>query len=197
MRDWEKVGDPALNPFIRCAMFPINWKSNFAAADEGVNFRTDFLHRVRKGDMVIREDGEVYLLTWAVHNQLNNQPSQAKRCNHYLTIKREVPEVIDDQGYLVEPAKEKTFIGEMPVCVYQYDGRPDYQASYNTPGISPDALIIVDLQFNAETEKIKINDEFYWGDSKCRVININLSGVNIARDAGMLQIHARYVSGGE
>ena len=105
--------------------------------------------------------------------------------------------MIDDQGYLVEPAKEDAFIDEMPVCVYQYDGRPDYQASYNTPGISPDALIIVDLQFNAETEKIKINDEFYWGDSKCRVININLSGVNIARDAGMLQMHARYVSGGE
>jgi hypothetical protein len=31
-------------------MYPINWKSNFAAADEGVNFRTDFTHEVKKGD---------------------------------------------------------------------------------------------------------------------------------------------------
>ena len=98
IRDWEERDDPLKNPFIRCVMYPINWKSNFAAADEGVNFRTDFEHVIRKGDLVIREDNEYYLLNWAVHKQINNQPSQAKRCNMRLTIVRDEPRTYDDDG---------------------------------------------------------------------------------------------------
>lgn len=185
------------NPFIRCVMFPINWKSNFAAADEGVNIRTDFTHKIKKGDMILREDNEYYLLNWAVHSQVNNQPSQAKRCNLLLTIKRQVPEVVDNKGYLVSPAGVEAFIEDMPVCVYQYDGRPDYAPSFNTPGITADALTILDLQWNKKTANIKVDDEFVWGTSTFRIINVNMSGVNIDKTAGLLQLHARRVAGGE
>lgn len=65
----------------RGEVFPINWKSNFANSDNGVNFRTDFREKIRKGDMLIREDGVIYLLTWTVNNQINNQPTQAQICN--------------------------------------------------------------------------------------------------------------------
>lgn len=178
-------------------MYPINWKSNFAAADEGVNIRTDFEHKIKKGDLILREDNEYYLLNWAVHNQVNNQPSQAKRCNLLLTIKREVPRQYDEDGYLVSGAGEEVLIDNMPVCAYQYDGRPDYAPSFNTPGIASDALTIIDLQWNENTSKVYIDDEFKWGVSTFRVINIDMSGVDIDGSAGLLKLHARRVAGGE
>lgn len=228
VRDWEKYNVPELNPQLRCVLFPINWKSNFAAADEGVNFRTDHSHKIKKGDMIVREDGEIYILNWAVHNQVNNQPSQAKRCNLLITIKRRAEEEVDEEGYAISPAEEvdedgyailpeisedeeevsgeeiggpseeaDIFLNKMPACIYQYDGRPDYQAAYNSPGVVSDVLTIVDLQWNSKTSKILVNDEFFWGTSLYRVININMSGVNIAHDAGLLQLHLRKVAGGE
>lgn len=197
IRNWEQREDPQLNPFIRCVLYPINWKSNFAAADEGVNFRTDFTHTVRKGDIVLREDGEYYLLNWAVHKQVNNQPSQAKRCNLRLTIVRTMPETTDEDGYLVDPGGDVTFIDQMPVCIYQYDGRPDYAVNFGNPGVVSDALTVMDLQWNPKTQQIVVNDEFLWGTSTYRVININMSGVNIAQDAGVLQLHCKRVAGGE
>lgn len=136
-------------------------------------------------------------MNWAVHAQINNQPSQAKRCNLSLTIKRTVPEEVNEYGYLVAEEQEVLFIDRLPVCIYQYDGRPDYAPSYNTLGIGPDALTIVDMQWNAKTSKIVVNDEFMWGSSLFRVININMSGVNLDHTAGLLQLHARRVAGSE
>lgn len=178
-------------------MYPINWKSNFAAADEGVNFRTDFEQTVRKGDMLIREDGEIFILAWAVHRQVNNQPSQAKKCNFSLTIERVVPETVDELGYVAVEAGTENIVTAMPSCIFQYDGRPDYAPGFNTPGIAPDNLTIVECQYNPQTALIRINDTFLWGTSTFRVINLNPTGLNIAGTAGLLQLHARRVAGGE
>lgn len=196
VRDWSLKDDTTNKPpFIRCILYPINWKSNFAAADEGVNFRTDFREVIKKGDMIEKEDGDVYLVAWAVHGQINNQPSQAKRCNHIVNIIRRIDDKLDKDGYLIEKAHDKVIVGDTPCCIYQYDGRPEYKPIQGQPGIVPEALCIFDIQMNAQTKNLREDDTFLWGYDRWRVININHAGVNIIKQTGLLQVSARRVAG--
>lgn len=176
--------------------FPINWKSNFANSDNGVNFRTDFRVKIRKGDMLVREDGVIYLLTWAVNNQINNQPTQAQICNGRLTVNRYVPEKTDDSGYVTEEAGQDVIASDLPASIYRYDGRPDYGANLNLMGVIPDALAIIQVQYNSHTKNVKINDQFVWGPDTYRIVDINYTGLDLNGDYGVLQWQAKKVAGG-
>lgn len=66
--------DPVL---IRAEYFPINWKSKIGNSDANSNFKTDYSVIIYKGDILIREDGNVYIANWKVQNNPNNQTTQA------------------------------------------------------------------------------------------------------------------------
>ena len=45
--------------------------------DANSNFKTTYEHKISKGDIVIREDGNIYVLNWKVQEYPNNQATQA------------------------------------------------------------------------------------------------------------------------
>lgn len=182
--------------YIRAQMTPIDWKSKIGNSDMSVNFKTDYGLQIRKGDMVIREDGMLYILNWNVTNHANNQATQAVECNAVIDILREFQDETDDAGYLIEAGGMKPYITQLPISHSEYAGRPDFSGSTGQPGIHPDHLISVYCQWNKTTRQIRLDDEFVLGDFTYRVINVSLAEVQIDKDYGVLTLNAKRVAGG-
>lgn len=198
IRDWTLRGTEGYEPiFLRAELFPINWKSNFANADHVMNFKTDLRTVVTKGDIVIRDDGQLRHLNWKVERHINDQSTQAQECNLMMTVKRRVDDKVDNKtGYLIEKASDQVIISNHPCAIYQYDGRPYYDVNFNSPGVTADALTMFQIQWNSGTSQLRISDEFYWFVDRYRIINLDYSGINIGGEHGILKAHARKVVGG-
>ena len=52
--------------FVRAQQTPIDWKSKIGNSDLSTNFKTTHETKIYKGDIVIREDGIISMLTWNV-----------------------------------------------------------------------------------------------------------------------------------
>lgn len=194
IRDWYAQ---AAVKRIRATYFPIAWKSKIGNSDTNSNFKTGYGWEIRKGDLAVREDGTIYMLNWQVQRNPNNQSTQAIACNARLSFARHMDEVLDGRGFLVSEAMEKVIAPDIP-CVYaEYTGRPDYAANYNTPGISADHLLTVQLQLNSRTDEIRIGDTFALMHSKYRIVNRVDSEIEIGRRHGIINLMARRIAGEE
>lgn len=62
VRNWYDRDETDYEPeFIRASYFPISWKSKIGNSDMGSNFLADTIVDIKKGDYVVREDGEIYI----------------------------------------------------------------------------------------------------------------------------------------
>ncbi len=198
MRNWydrDAEGYEAVN--LRAMLFSIEWKSKVGNSDASSNFKTDFHVPIRKGDIVIREDGRIYMLNWSVQNHPNNQSSQAVDCNAMLEFTRHADEQVDDRGFLIEEAHDAVIAPAIPCVFSEYTGRPDYAASYNTPGIAADHLLTLQVQFNPVTQNIRVGDHFMLWGSQYRVVNWIGTEIETNGSYGVLNLMARKVAGGE
>ena len=161
IRDWYSAQDQGYEPeYIRATYVPIDWKSKIGNSDSNSNFKTLRGIDIKKGDIVVCETGEVYMINWKIQQYPNNQSTQAIDCNAMLQFTRHVREKVDSRGYLIEPAHDAVIAPKIP-CVYaDYSGRPDYAANQATPGLIADGLITIQMQFNPTTELIRLHDEF-------------------------------------
>lgn len=223
LKDWYAQFDNEYEQsVIRGEIYPDATKSRYTNTDNNMNFRADVHSGIQKGDIIIQPDGTIFLLDWEVALQSNNAPSRALRCNAKLTITRpkeesvdplgyyigQEEEEIDEFGFVVEhetpketvpsevPSSRQVIVDSLPVNAYRYDGRPEYSAVAATPGVSPDALTIMSIQYNNQTKNVRINDEFIWGIETYRIIDIDRMGMNIAGDRGVLRLQCRKVAGG-
>ena len=146
--------------------------------------------------MVVDPDGNIYLLDWDVTLQSNNAPSRGLKCNATIQIERYHEETTDEEGYLVEPEGYTVIAHTIPVNAYRYEGRPEYSAVENLPGISPNALRLLSVQYNSETSHVMVGDVFYLGPERYIVIDIDRVGMNIAGEYGVLMLQARKEPGG-
>lgn len=191
--DWY---DQSNVKIIRASQVPIDWKSKIGNSDMSTNFKVSKKNVIHKGDMVIREDGVVSLLTWNVIDHPNNYASQTTECNIRISVTREVQEAVDDDGFLITPAGKEVIVPDLPCVHSEYAGRPDYLTSSGLPGIHADHLITVQMQWNSHTKDIRINDEFELYCFTYRVINISVAEVNINQEYGILTLNAKRVAGG-
>ena len=215
LRDWyDKFEDNYEPKIIRGEIYPDSTKSRYEDTDNNMNFRADVHSGIRKGDMIIQPNGEIFLLDWFVALQSNNAPSRAVRCNMRLTVKRFKGEhtdedgyVVDDNGYFIDEdgyvcgdvKKEDswiTIVDRLPANAYKYDGRPEYSAVAATPGVTPNTLTIMNIQYNSQTKNIKLDDFFEWGNDTYRIIDINHVGLHISGRYGTLKIQAKKEPGG-
>lgn len=165
--------------YIRASQVPIDWKSKIGNSDMSTNFKVAKSTHIRKGDMVIREDGTVFILNWNVQDHPNNWATQSTECNARVEVTRKIPDKTDERGILLEEAHDEVIAASIPCIHSEYAGRPDYAAAQGTPGINADHLITVYLQWNRYTQHICVNDEFKLGKFTYRVINISIAEVNI------------------
>ena len=146
---------------------------------------------------MIREDGSVFMLNWTVQRHPNNQSTQAVDCNALLEFTRHVDETLDERGFLLEEAHDAIIAPAIPCVFSEYTGRPDYAASYNTPGISADHLLNVQVQYNAVTKAICVGDEFLLYGYRYRVVNWVGTEIDMNASYGIINLMARKVAGGE
>lgn len=181
---------------IRGEIYPDSTKSRYTNMDNYMNIRADVDSGIRKGDMLVDPNGVIYLLNWEVALQSNNAPSRALRCNMHLTVYRHQEEVVDEYGFEIEPEQDVVLVDRLPANAYRYDGRPEYTAVSGTPGMTPDALTIVSIQYNDKTKIIKENDKFIWANEEYMVVDINYTDVNEMNNSGVMIIQAKKAPGG-
>ena len=182
--------------YIRGQQTSIDWKSKIGNSDMSTNFKTDYTHRIYKGDYVIREDGTLYMMNWNITLHANNQATQSTECNAVVDITREYPPEIDEKGYVLMDGGRRPVAAGLPINHTEYAGRPDYSGASLQAGMHPDHLITVTCQWNKTTRQIRLDDEFIIGDFTYRVINISLAEVQIDKDFGVLVLNAKRVAGG-
>lgn len=193
LQNWYDQED---HKFIRASQVSIDWKSKIGNSDMSTNFKVARKDTIRKGDMVIREDGVIYLLNWNVQNNPENWATQSTECNANIEFTRKVPDKTDDRGMLIVPAHTEIIAPMIPCIHTEYAGRPDYAAAPGVPGINADHLITVHVQWNDHTKNILLNDEFTLGVFTYRVINISIAEVHIDQEYGILTLNAKRVAGG-
>ena len=190
------VTDTYSPEYIRAQQTSIDWKSKIGNSDMSTNFKTDYTHQIEKGDYVVREDGMLYMLNWNITLHANNQATQSVECNAIVDITREVPDEVDENGYLVQAGGRRVLAPNLPISHSEYAGRPDFSGASQQAGMHPDHLITVYCQWNTATKKIRLDDEFIIGNFTYRVINISLAEVKIDHDYGVLTLNAKRVAGG-
>lgn len=196
-KDWfAQFADGYEERTIRGEIYPDSTKSRYTNMDNYMNIRADVDSGIRKGDMLVDPNGVIYLLNWEVALQSNNAPSRALRCNMHLTVYRHQEEVVDEYGFEIEPEQDVMLVDRLPANAYRYDGRPEYTAVSGTPGMTPDALTIVSIQYNDKTKVIKENDKFIWANEEYMVVDINYTDVNEMNNSGVMIIQAKKAPGG-
>lgn len=181
---------------IRGEIYPDTTKSRYSNTDNNLNFRSDINSGIKKGDMLIGQDSTVYLLDWDVPPQPNNRMSRALRCNLVTAFKRYQAEEVDDNGYLVAEEGWATIAGDIPCNAYRHDGRLEFSANSNLPGLIPNTVTLLSVQYNEQTSMIKVDDIFTWGGDAYVVADVNLVGVNMAGTSGVIQLQAKKKAGG-
>ena len=197
LKSWyDQFGDEYEPNIIRGEIYPDSTKSRYEDTDNNMNIRCDVNSGIRKGDMLIQPDKTIFILDWTVALESNNAPSRALRCNMFLDIKRYSKGEFDEDGYRSGEAGWKTIVDHLPANAYRYDGRPEYSAVAGTPGVTPNALTIMTVQYNEQTKNIRIDDKFEWGPDVYEIIDINRVGLNITGHYGTLKIQAKKAAGG-
>lgn len=201
--DWFQAQKQGYTPiYIRGQQTPIDWKSKIGNSDMSNNFKTDYKVQIHKGDYVLRQDGQLFILSWQITNHPNNQATQSMKCNDYLTFKRKYEPLTDQFGYAIDDDTDVDQNGYCVVCSQvpashsQYSGRPDYELLQGTVGLHPDHLITVYVQYNKVTDKIDINDQFVIGHSTYRAVLVYDGQIDISDNYGIIQILAKRVAGG-
>ena len=187
--------------YIRAEMYPDSTKSRYENTDNNMNIRADINSGIKKGDMIIQPNGEIFILDWFVALQSNNAPSRALRCNMQLEVLRfsQHEEEFDEDGYRIHnhPAAPYEIIApKIPCNAYRYDGRPEYVIVSGTPGATDNALTLMTVQYNEKTKNIRIDDVFNWGDVTYRIVDVNLVGVDLEDNFGTLKLQAKKAEGG-
>lgn len=197
LQNWyDKIKEDYAPILIRGEIYPDSTKSRYSNTDNNLNFRTDLYTDIKKGDMLIGPDDTIYLLDWEVPPSPNNKMSRALRCNVVLSFKRFHPEEVDEQGFLISEEGWKSVADSIPCNAYRHDGRLEFSTNSHLPGLIPNTVTLVSVQYNDFTKQIKIDDVFEWGNEMYVVADVNLVGVEISGSSGVIQLQAKKKAGG-
>jgi len=198
IKNWytEKDKPDKESAWVRARQTPIQWKSAIGNADMKTNFETSKLWPIHRGDIMIRQDGVIFMLDWQVQVGPIDYNSQTIECNTYFEFKREQNNLTDEDGILIEERPPKIVIPKIPGVCAEYTGRPDFEVSQGTVGITSGDLLTCYVQWNPTTRGLRIGDLFEFGDYQYRVENVSIERVNIHREYGEIMFHARRVVGG-
>lgn len=181
---------------IRGEIYPDSTKSRYKNTDNNLNFRASLSSGIKKGDMLIDSRGAIYVLDWDIPPEPNNRMSRALRCNIRLTFQRYQEEVVDDDGYLIQEEGFTTIVDSLPCNGYRYDGRLEYTTNAEKPGLIPNSVTYITVQYNEQTKNLRVDDTFIWRDFHYTIVDIDYSGLNIDGTAGTLCLQAKKKAGG-
>lgn len=195
--DWYVQADENYKPtIIRGEIYPDATKSRYENTDNNLNFRASLSSGIKKGDMLIDVRGMIYILDWGVPPQPNNLMSRALRCNAWTTFQRYKSEEVDENGYLIQESGNVIIADKIPCNSYRQDGRLEYTTNSEKPGLIPNTVTMLTVQYNEQTKNLRVNDTFIWHDSEYEIADIDYVGVNLNNTSGTLSIQAKKKVGG-
>jgi hypothetical protein len=97
---------------------------------------------------------------------------------------------------LIEPEGWKTIAGPIPCNAYRYEGRPEFTAVSGQPGVTPNALTVVSVQYNTTTRYLNDGDVFVWGNDTYQIIDVGLANMELSGTNGVLTLQAKKAAGG-
>lgn len=198
LSDWYAKDLPDYEPrYIRGEMYPINWKSKMGNSDQSMNFKAGYEQRLRKGDILLREDGEIFIINWRIQEYINAQNSQINISNLPLEVYRNVPKEMDSMGYVTAPARKVIIAPTIPTIWKVYIGRPEYQVLASMPGIVSTDIIEIYVQYNSYTKNIRIDDLFKVEQYEYRVVEVQYSELDYHREYGLIYLQGKRNAGGE
>lgn len=197
IENWYEQKKEDYSPtIIRGEIYPDSTKSRYSNTDNNLNFRSDINSGIKKGDILIGPDDVIYLLDWEVPPQSNNRMSRALRCNSMLAFLRYMPEEVNADGYLISEEGWKCIADSIPCNAYRHDGRLEFSSNSHLPGVIPNTITLVTVQYNEKTKYLKNDDIFVWGNDTYVIADVNLVGVNINGTSGTISIQAKKKAGG-
>lgn len=194
--DWYAVD---ASEEYRCEWYPDSTKSRYENTDNNINVRFSLDANVHKGDIIQHTNGDLFVLDWEIPPESNNKASRALRCNFIFKVDRWINDIVDpNTGMLVTAGHYETIVPEIPANAYHYNGRPENSVVYGTPGVVPNDLTILTVQYNSKTKLIHIKDTFFWGNDQLEIISISNIGLDLVHPdgKGVLIIQAKKLAGG-
>lgn len=199
VHDWaQRSGQNYVTIKERCEWYPDSTKSRYENTDNNLNVRFSLDSVAHKGDIVLHPNGDIFLLDWDMPPECNNKASRALRCNFLLNVKRWVPDTVDENGMLAVAGHYADVVTNLPTNAYHYDGRPEYSAINGTPGVVPNGITIMTVQYNNQTKNLRIDDVFNWGPDEIQIIDISYVGIDLVHNdnIGTLKIQGKKTAGG-
>lgn len=182
---------------IRGEIVPINWKSKYAGSDSATNFRTSLSNNIKKGDILLCENGEVYMVIWNVEEEINNKKTQIQKCNMNIKIERYVPKQINPTtGKVINQDGYDVIADSIPCIGATVSNRFEYAVAQNLPGIVPNHTVLFYVQFNSSTVNIEVGDQFDWYKNRYHIVDISPAELDTDYTKGLLTINAEKVAGG-
>lgn len=190
VRDFTEFDDDwGRYPIVKGLTTVINWKSSVNNADMTYNLRVKLSDDLRRGDLLYDpETGTIGMVNWNVDAMIDCKKTQVTACNIRATIKRHMPEVVDDNGMLVTEACDRVIVNNLP-CVYsEIYGRYDYGKNTNSPGIVPDQTVEIKVQANKDTLQLRSGDTLKIHDIPHKIMVINRSQLDMSGTYGTLTL---------
>lgn len=191
--DWYAVDIP--ENLVRGMMYAINWKQAINNADNTDNLRVSLDCDIQKGDILLRDDGRTLLCIWAITEQINNKKTQAQLCNYNLEVFRNTGWQIDKDGKRISDSEYTTIAPEIPCICSNVTGKYEYVIANYIPGVLPDNIANILMQYNTTTDKIMIGDLFLWHRQWYTIKNIERTQLDVAEDSGILILNCEKMPG--
>lgn len=188
---------------VRGEVVPINWKSKYAGSDSATNLRISLKADVVKGDILIRkptdkEPADTFMAIWDVEKEVNNKRVQIQRCNMRISFSRHFPLEIDPStGMKISEAGYRPVAEEIPCIGSVVVNKLEYTVAQGTPGLLPNHMMVIYVQWNDSTKNIDINDTTVWHGQEYKVMDVNKSEVAWDGSYGLITLTMDKVAGGK
>jgi hypothetical protein len=164
--------------------------------DNNMEICTSMSTPIKKGDYLTNsDDGNLFLITWTASKKINCYKTIGQLCTAKIDFKRWQSEVIDNiTGDLITSAQYVSVVDNVD-CSLEKKGNFIFNTTANSPGIVPQSQMVIMMQANPDTLKIKIGDEYLYRGIGFQIEDIDYSQVDI-NDHGLLILFGNKREGG-
>ena len=173
------------------------FKTNYQnITDNSLILRFKLLDDIRKGDYLVTKDKVTYLITWQPFKDINSYKSQCQLCNTSLDFEVWEDSVLDNDTGEVTTSAGYSSVAENIKCFTVKNSMGVFGSGVGEIGIVPQGRLLIGTQFNNETVKIKVGNEFSYHGVQYKITNLDYSQLEDDQENGCLVLYTEQLEGG-
>lgn len=178
-----------------CMILSLDFKSNMKGlSDNTVSIKYSRDCIVKKGDLIVDEDSNTYIVSWKPFKEINCYSAQAQLCTDQFTFERWIDVVLDADGNSATPAQYESIAVDVDGFIARINSKY-YESNQGQVGIFASQRVGIGIQYNDTTRLIKIEDEFSFGGKQYLITDIDLTQLNTGRSDGIIFVFAEIIEG--